>query len=305
MAALTETNKSYTGSKCVFVVGPTASGKSAWALQQAEKYNGSIVNIDSIQLYKDLIIGSAAPSEKEKVRAPHYLYSYVAAPKEMTAADYVKDFYQLLETNIKFPLFIVGGSGFYIQALEKGMFDVNPIPEEFRKGIEDELAFEGPEKLYAELKKKDPNSKIHINDHYRLVRAIEIIRYAGGTPSQLKLAETNKNEFPFEYIKVGFDFEKSEFEKRVILRTRKMIEDGIIEETKKFYDLNMTEWSPLQSVGYKETLEFLHSAKNKDWLFEAINQSTMQLIKKQKTWFKRDSSILWSNQEQLLKQFIS
>ena len=182
MAASTKTVGPQIDSRCIFVIGPTASGKSAWALQQAEKYNGSIVNIDSIQLYKDLIIGSAAPNEKERAIAPHYLYSYVAAPKEMTAADYVKDFYQLLETNIKFPLFIVGGSGFYIQALEKGMFDVKPIPEELRKGIENELAIEGPAKLYAELKEKDPNSKIHINDHYRLVRAIEIIRHTGEIP---------------------------------------------------------------------------------------------------------------------------
>lgn len=305
MAASTKAIDLVTGSKCIFVIGPTASGKSAWALRQAEKYNGSVVNIDSIQLYKDLIIGSAAPTEKEKARAPHYLYSYVEAPQEMTAADYVRDFYQLLKTNIKFPLFIVGGSGFYIQALEKGMFDVKPVPEELKKNIENELTSHGPEKLYAELKEKDPHSKIHINDHYRLVRAIEIIRHTGEVPSLLKTEKANKNEFPFEYIKIGFDFEKSEYENRVKLRTRKMIEDGIVEETKKFYDLNMTEWTPLQSVGYRETLEYLRASKNTEWLFEAINQSTLQLIKKQKTWFKRDRSILWSNRELLLGQFLS
>lgn len=294
------------GQKCIFVLGPTASGKSAWALRQAEKYNGSVVNIDSIQLYKDLIVGSAAPTEEEKKRAPHYLYSYVAVPREMTAADYLVDFYQLLKNELKFPLFIVGGTGFYIQALEKGMFNIEPIPVEFRKKIEEELVQNGSAALYSELKEKDPNSKIHINDHFRLVRAIEIIRHTGKIPSQLRATpESNKNEFPFEYIKVGFDFEKTQFEKLIKLRTRKMIEGGIIEETRKFYDLKISEWAPLQSVGYRETLEFLRSGQSKDWLFEAINQSTMQLIKKQKTWFKRDRAILWSNQEQLLEQFLS
>lgn len=289
------------------MVGPTASGKSGWALEQAIKYDGSIVNIDSVQFYKDLLIGSAAPTEAEKKQVPHYLYSYVEAPLEMTAGMYLKDFYELLErSDVKFPLFIVGGTGFYIQALEKGMFNVEPIPEEFRKSIEDELAENGPEKLYLELKQKDPDSKIHLNDHFRLVRAIEIIRYTGQIPSKLKSRpENNKNELPFDFIKVGFNFEKPVFEDRVKLRTAKMIQEGIIEETSSFFNKGFADWSPMQSVGYKETLVYLTEQKNKEWLFEAINQSTMQLIKKQKTWFKRDDAILWSNQSNCLAQFLS
>lgn len=275
-------------------------------MQQAEIYNGSVVNIDSIQLYQDLLIGSAAPTLAEKKRAPHYLYSYVQAPKEMTAGDYLKDFYSLLKTEVKFPLFIVGGTGFYVRALEKGMFDIEPASVEFRKNIEAELLQNGPELLYRELQEKDPDAKIHINDHYRLIRAIEIIRHTGLRPSRLRaIPEANKNGLPFSYIKIGFDFEKSKYEEQVKLRTRNMISNGIIEETLKFYELNLKDWSPLRSVGYKETMEFLQSSKSKEWLFEAINQSTMQLIKKQKTWFKRDGSILWSNHEQQLKQFLS
>lgn len=302
MAELTESPEK----KCIFVVGPTASGKSAWALEQATKYNGSIVNIDSIQLYKDLLIGSAAPTMAEQNRVPHFLYSYVEAPREMTAGDYLKDFYQLLKRDLKFPLFIVGGTGFYIQALEKGMYNIAPVPEEFRKSIETELASVGAEKLYSELKEKDPDSKIHINDHYRLVRAIEIIRFSGEIPSRLRgISAANKNEFPFSFIKVGFDFEKSKYADLVKSRTKKMIAGGIIEETRKFYDLNMADWAPLQSVGYKETIEYLRTSQSNTWLYENINQSTMQLIKKQKTWFKRDLAILWSNQERELRQFLS
>lgn len=292
--------------KCIFVLGPTASGKSAWALDQAQKYNGSIVNIDSIQLYQDLIVGSASPTLNEKKIVPHHLFNYVEAPKEMTAGEYVRDFYELIKSDVRFPLFIVGGTGFYIQALEKGMYDLEPVPESFRRKIETELHQQGPARLYEELLQSDPESKIHINDHYRLVRAIEIIRFTGKSPSQLKKeSEKNKNEFPFLYKKIGFDFEKIELEKRVKLRTKNMIENGIIEEVKYFCDKQMNDWSPLQSVGYKETLEYLTQHYTKDWLQEAINQSTMQLIKKQKTWFKRDTSILWSNQESALNQFLS
>ena len=297
-----------TSQKCIFVVGPTASGKSAWALEQAKKYNGSIVNVDSVQFYKDLVVGSAAPSDDEKKQVPHYLYSYVEAPNEMTAGQFIRDFYQLLEEkkDIKFPLFIVGGTGFYIQALEKGMFDVEPIPEEFRQKIEDELEVKGATELHAELLRQDPQSKIHVNDHYRLVRAIEIIRFTGKTPSELKENQSaNKNEFPFPYIKVGFDFEKEIFVERVQKRTQAMVNSGIVEEVSAKIQQGHQSWSALQSVGYKETLEFLLTGQNKEWLTSAIQQSTMKLIKKQKTWFKRDSTILWSKQSEELAQFLS
>jgi tRNA dimethylallyltransferase len=291
--------------KCIFVVGPTASGKSAWALEQAEKFGGSIVNIDSVQFYKGLEIGSAAPTETDKKRAPHFLYSYVEAPKEVTAAKYIEDFYNLVDSKtVKFPLFIVGGTGFYIQALEKGMFDIEPVPEEFRQQIEKELIEKGAESLHEELLEKDPVSKIHVNDHYRLVRAIEIIRFTGKTPSGLKL-EPGKNAFRFPYIKIGFDFEKEIYRKRVAYRTRDMIASGIVEETKKFLDRGFQDWAPLQSVGFKETVEYLNEGRCAEWLQESIEQSTMQLIKKQKTWFRRDATVLWSNHESELAGFLS
>ena len=108
--------------KVIFVVGPTASGKSALAMQLAKKFNGSIINIDSVQFYEGLIVGSAAPSEEEKKQVPHYLFSYVKAPDEMTAGQYIRDFYELIESGkVTSPLFVVGVTGFYVQSLEKGM----------------------------------------------------------------------------------------------------------------------------------------------------------------------------------------
>ncbi len=292
MAALT--NKSQ--NKIIFVVGPTASGKSAWALKQAKKFQGSIVNIDSVQFYKGLEVGSAAPTAADLAEVPHYLYGYVSAPQEVTAGRYIQDFYALLENDIRFPLFVVGGTGFYIQAIEKGMFDVEPIPEEYRKAIESELAELGPEKLFAELKEKDPESKIHLNDHYRLVRAIEILRHSDKVPSQMKSQPTkNKNELKLPSIKIGFSFEKEIFAERVHLRTKQMIADGIINETTFFIKNGFENWAPLASVGFKECVQFVKDNLSTEWLQSAIEQGTMKLIKKQKTWFKRDEAILWSD----------
>lgn len=292
--------------KIVFVVGPTAGGKSAIALQEAVRSNGSIINIDSVQFYKGLDVGSAAPTEAEKKQAPHYLYSYVSAPEEMTAGKYIHDFYKLLEEpSLKFPLFIVGGTGFYIQALEKGLYDIEPIPEKIRVELENELAEKGAEALHAELKEKDPETQIHMNDHYRVVRALEIIRTTGKAPSQMKRDQDyKKNQLPFPYLKVGFSFAKDIFLERVKLRTQNMIEQGVIEETEFFLKHNFSEWSPLASVGFKETVQFLKENKTKDWLNDSIVQSTMKLIKKQKTWFKRDSSILWSEQQAHIQRFL-
>ena len=293
--------------RAIFVVGPTASGKSGFALEQAEKYGGSIINIDSVQFYSGLIVGAAAPTAAEKSRVPHHLYSYVKPPDEMTAGLYLRDFYKLIESSdLKFPLFIVGGTGFYIQALSKGMFDVEPVPIEVRLKLEAELANSGAEKLHRELLDRDPQSKIHVNDHYRLVRALEIIRHTGITPSELlsKPAE-NKYEIPFQSIKVGFDFEKSEYLVRVAKRTKQMIASGIVGETRAAFEAGFSDWAPMHSVGYRETLEFLSQNHSEEWLEAAIIQSTMQLIKKQKTWFKRDASVLWSNQAQQLDQFLT
>lgn len=292
--------------KVVFVVGPTAGGKSAAALEAASRAGGSIVNIDSVQFYQGLEIGSAAPTAEEKKQVPHYLYSYIPAPREMTAGKYLDDFYKLLEyPQLKFPLFIVGGTGFYIQALEKGLYDIEPIPENIRIEIEEELAVKGAEVLFAELKLKDPQTQIHVNDHYRLVRALEIVRTTGKTPSQMKAdQEYKKKQLPFAYIKTGYSFEKEIFHQRVQQRTRQMIKEGLIEETEYFLKHNFFDWSPLSSVGFKETVQFLQEGKTKDWLYENVVQSTMKLIKKQKTWFKRDGSILWSDQQAHIDRFL-
>lgn len=288
-------------------MGPTASGKSQWALNQAHRVDGSILNIDSVQFYKDLVIGAAAPSLEDKQRVPHYLYSYVEAPREMTAGNFLRDFYQLLETNkdLKWPLFIVGGTGFYIQALEKGMFDLPPGDQELQKKIENELAESGADFLHQELLKADPETKIHINDHYRLVRALEIWRSTNIKPSQFRRTIENKNSLKIPFIKLGFWQKKEEALMRVEARTDEMIKNGIINETKFFLDQGFSDWAPLNSVGYAETKTYLKENYMKEWLTQEINKSTMKLIKKQKTWFKRDSSILWSDGTTEQNQIIS
>lgn len=297
--------------KVVFVVGSTASGKSDWALRLAKKHNGSIVNIDSVQFYEGLVVGSAAPSESEKKEVPHYLYNYIQAPHEMTAGEFLRDFYKLLEKpDLKFPLFIVGGTGFYIQALEKGMFNIPEVSPEMKQQIEQEIAEFGVEKAYAELIAFDPTTKVHTNDAYRIGRALEVKRSFGKTMSELQAEfasddSTQKFQLKNPYLKIGRLLSKDLLQTRVCRRTELMLKSGIIEEVQAFLKLGFSDWAPLKSVGYFQVLQFLRresdfesestSEKSLQNLAEEIIQSTMKLIKKQKTWFKRDQTILWSD----------
>ncbi|MBC7457612.1 MAG: tRNA (adenosine(37)-N6)-dimethylallyltransferase MiaA [Bdellovibrionaceae bacterium] len=287
--------------KAIFVVGPTASGKSQLALAIAHKFGGSIINCDSIQSYNKLKIGSAGPSEEELKLVPHYLYSYVNPPQEVTAGQYLRDFHYLIETSkdLISPLIIVGGTGFYVQALEKGMYNVPPIQPELKQQIEDEIKEHGNVKAFKELTDFDPETKIHINDAYRIGRALEIKRAFNLKMSELKVqsllsddAET-KFKLPFPFIKIGVDVDREDLKENIAQRTKKMLKAGFIEEVKTLIEEGYADWAPMNSVGYFEIKEFLAGRVAESELEELINQSTRQLTKKQKTWFKRDPEITW------------
>lgn len=280
------------------MVGPTASGKSALALDFAVRTGGSIVNCDSVQFYNHLFIGSAAPTEEDKKKVPHFLYSYVNPPAEMTAGQYIRDFYRLLDNpEVQFPLYIVGGTGFYVQALEKGMYDVPEIPLELKNQIEEEIKTYGTQKFYEELKRFDPETTVHPNDGYRIGRALEIKRFFNLKMSDFhkKNESQLKNKLPFPFIKIGLQLDKEDALLKVNQRTLNMINQGLVEETKAILEQVSADWAPLNSVGYRETVMYIQNKIAKEDLAEAINLSTRQLIKKQKTWFKRDSSILWND----------
>jgi tRNA dimethylallyltransferase len=179
------------------------------------------------------------------------------------------------------------------------MYDVPEVSEEIKKEVLADFETFGADKMYTELKEFDPETELHPNDHYRVGRALEVKRAFNLKMSEFKnaVASENKNKLPYPSMKIGLTFEtedKEKFVHRVNLRTLKMLEEGIIEETKNY--LNQYEnWAPLSSVGYKETKDFLQGRLAREDLSVAITQATMKLVKKQKTWFKRDEAILWSD----------
>lgn len=293
--------------KVVFVVGTTASGKSDLALRLAQKFSGAIMNCDSIQLYQNLDIGSAKPSKAEQAIVPHFLFDLVPEGQEMTAGQYVKRGEETLkQIENQFPVvFVVGGTGFYFQALEKGMYPTGHADEAMKRQVEKEISTpEGALRLYAELKAKDPKAsqRIFPNDHYRLGRAIELMRIHGKSLTEVQTQfESEQRPFPYPLLKLGIKLSREQLEPRVKLRVEQMLKAGLIEEVQGLLQRNEASWAPLESVGYRETVEYLLrksaesaiSPMTREELQEKIIQNTLRLAKKQRTWFGRDADIHW------------
>ena len=289
--------------KVVFIQGPTAAGKSSLALKLAYEFHGAIINCDSVQVYRSLDIGSAKPTAEEMVLVPHYLYSYVPEGAKMTAGHFARDFHQCMnEIKDKFPVvFVVGGTGFYFLAVEKGMYSVKGQRPELRERIEVALK-ENPLAVYHELKAKDPEyaAKISPNDHYRITRAMEIIWGDGKTVTEAqKEFEKGGKDFPFPLMKLGVQLDREEYLPAVQRRTIEMLNRGLIDEVQALIQRGLGNWEALMTVGYHEALKFIRGEMSgADELLLAIVQSTMKLIKKQRTWFQRDKNIYWVRSDQ-------
>ncbi|MFN8945295.1 MAG: tRNA (adenosine(37)-N6)-dimethylallyltransferase MiaA [Pseudobdellovibrionaceae bacterium] len=300
--------------KAIFIAGPTASGKSQLALEiatflqnqtqiiQQPQKQIAIINCDSVQVYQDLLIGSASPEQSEKDLFPHYLYNYLQFPQEISLGNYYRDFAELIsKLDPSCVLIVVGGSGFYLQALEQGLFDMPPVPVHLRSEIQEDLLKKGAAVLYEELMAGDPETaqRIHINDHYRLTRALEVLR--GQQTTLTKAAMNRQKSFDLDVLKIALRLSKQELHSRVTARTKFMMKKGIVEETAEMLAKGRNEWAPLSSVGYLETKNFLQGNIASVGVLESlIIQKTMQLIKKQMTWFKSDSAIHWRTIDQTL-----
>ncbi len=295
----------------IFVVGPTATGKSAFAIEAAQEFGGEIINTDSVQVYKSVDIGTAKPSATEIKKVPHHLYSYVAEGETSTVGEFRRHALSVIEQGAKNGVkifFAVGGSGFYNQALEKGMYPVPQIPAEVREAINKKLEQDGLAALFQELQKRDPDyaDGISENDTYRIMRSLEIARHLQGTALPSKITDENtwsgiRKKFEreieknrsFDVMKVGIINPRLKIRRAVERRTSEMLEQGFVSEVKELRGRGLSKWAPMLSVGYKEVQAFLDGELDQAELPQKIVTSTMQLVKRQTTWFRRDNEIKW------------
>jgi tRNA dimethylallyltransferase len=285
-----------------FVLGPTGVGKSDFATELALQMGAVIVNCDSQQVYKDLNIGTAKPSNEQMAAVPHFFYDFIEPGIQYTAGEYRRDVLDFLDERRDISNYVfVGGSGFYAQSLTTEMYSIGKANEDVRAQIMEDFANVGLEGLFHELSLRDPDyaNKIGPRDRYRLLRSVEIVRATGKTPSEL-YQESEKSRNPlldrgFTIRKIALYMDKEALRERIRKRTQDMLRRGLIEETHALLNRGLGNWRPLNSVGYKEVREWLSGQFPREEILERIVMSTMKLCKRQMTWLKRDPEIEWIN----------
>lgn len=269
--------------KVIVITGPTAVGKTKLSIALAKKYNGEIINADAVQVYKGLNIGSAKVTEEEKENIPHHLLDIKDPQEDYTIYHYQKDcrtkIKEILSRN-KTPI-LVGGTGLYIKA---ALYDYK-LSEEKEKNTYDNLT---TEELYKELKKLDPTIQIDQNNRRRLIRAINYYK-----ENKTSITQNKTNTLLYKAIFIGLTADRQELYNKINSRVEKMIEEGLIEEVKLFYDQNIQTKPLLNAIGYKEIYKYLQGELKKEEAIEEIKKNSRHYAKRQYTFFNHQLPIKW------------
>jgi len=277
------------------ICGPTASGKSSLAIELALKNNGVIINADSQQVYRELPILTACPSQTDYETVPHKLYQFYDGAKRMDAAlwiEYAKEEIIKAFQNKQTP-YIVGGTGFYIKALTEGLSIIPTVPENIRKQVRNEGLHSKNSELYKILQKYDPDlcKKISSSDKQRILRGIEVFR-ATGTP--LSIWQKQKKVKPLPNIDFNLkiiDFEMPELEKRIKLRTEEMFKNGVIEEVKNLLSMDYPDNAAIfKVIGVPTIWKHLSGVISLEEAKTELNLLTRQYAKRQRTFFRTQLS---------------
>lgn len=283
----------------LFVLGPTASGKTDLAIEIAKRARAEIISADSVQFYRELEIGSARPTHDQMQEVRHHFVGHISVAEDYTAGAFERDALNLINENPTQPFVVCGGSGFYVQALQNGMYPIEKANPAIQAEIEADIDARGLDVVYEELKRRDPESaaKISKQDRYRIVRSIEILHSLGGqklSEMRREFEASRRHRFPGRQTRnFIIQANRAELLSRIERRTQAMLQAGLVEEVRALIAAGMGERPALQSVGYKETVEFLKSANvaghTEHDLADDIVQGTLRLAKKQRTWFSRYS----------------
>ena len=280
----------------VVILGPTSSGKTALSVRLAQKFDGEIVNCDSVAMYREFDIGTAKPSRVERAHVPHHLFDFVDPAQDVTAGEYSRQARQVLsEINSRHHLpIVVGGTGLYLRALLEGLFPGPQRSEELRQRLRERAARRSAGYLQRILARLDDAAaeKVHANDVPKLIRAIEV-RLA----SRQKMSELwQQGRDPlrgFRILRLGLDPDRPALYDRINQRAMRMFELGLIEETKAMTEKYGTSARPLASLGYKQAAQFLRGECTCEQALQATQQAHRNYAKRQMTWFRREPEVKW------------
>ena len=283
--------------KIICVVGPTASGKTGLGIELAKYFDGEVISADSMQIYCDMHIASAAPDDSETEGIPHHLVEFLPYGSSYTVADYVKAARQKIgeiASRGKTPI-IVGGTGLYINSLVNNVeFIESETDYELRERITKEYDLVGGAEMLSRLCEIDPDaaSKLHPNDKKRIIRAFEIYESTGNTKS-FNDEQSIKNESPYDACMIGITYrDREKLYERINLRVDLMLQNGLLDEAKSAYLKNLG-GGAVQAIGHKEFFEYFKEQISLEEAIENLKRSTRRYAKRQLTWFNKDERINW------------
>ena len=285
--------------KLVCVAGPTGCGKTRLGVELAKLLHGEVVSCDSMQLYRGMVIGTAAPTAEEVQGVPHHMVGTVDPNENYSVARYVEDSAKCVDdifSRGKQPI-VVGGTGLYLNALLAGhSFAGGDKDGDLRAELEGRWEREGGEALYAELSRIDPESAtaLHISDKKRILRALEVYYETGRTMAQHN-AETKALPPRYDSVRIGLSYKDREEMKRAIdRRVDKMVEAGLFDEVRALLASGVRrDTTAMQAIGYKEALGYLDGVCSREEAVDEIKLHSRQYAKRQLTWLRRDEGLNW------------
>lgn len=283
--------------KIIIICGPTASGKTSTAIRIAQTFKGEIIGADSMQVYKYMDIGTAKPTRSERSCVPHHLIDFIAPDEHFDAQKYTRLAHETVMKLYSHGIipFIVGGTGLYIKALVHGLFKTEASDPLIRNRLKEEARIYGLSFLYTQLNRKDPDTakRIHPNDTYRIIRALEVYELTGKRISEFHQGHRFKDN-PFEFLKIGLHINRDILYDRIDRRVDAMIDGGLFREVTELLEMGYSSGlKSMQSIGYRHLVDFIEGNCNWDETVQTLKRDTRRYAKRQLTWFKADPEIIW------------
>lgn len=280
----------------VVILGPTGSGKTALSLELATRFNGEIVNCDSVAMYREFYIGTAKPTPEEQARAPHRLFDVIEPTAYTTAGEYARmarETLREIQSRGALPI-VVGGTGLYLRALIDGLFPGPERSEELRERLRERAKERGPQHLHRILQRMDSSAatRIHANDVPKMIRALEVCLSAKRPMTEQWRSGRDALQ-GFNILRIGLDPHRADLYRRIPERVLAMFDAGLVEETRDLLQKYGAAARPLGSIGYKQVVQLLKGELDREAAVDAVQQAHRNYAKRQMTWFRREPDVMW------------
>ena len=283
--------------RLICILGPTGVGKTAMALELADRWGGEIVSADSMQVYRHMDIGTAKPTPEERRWIPHHLLDVVNPDEPFDVSRYIELAHGVIDCLQRQgkPVFVVGGTGLYIRALLGGLIDGPGADEALRRELKQQMNYQGKAHLYQRLRTRDPRAADRIDPHdgVRIIRALEVLELTGRSIVEHQQEHRFRDSL-YAALRIGLRLDRGLLNDRIERRTDRMIADGFVEEVRRLLGMGYTEsLKSMQSLGYRNMVSFLAGRQSLEEAVRLIKRDSCRYAKRQMTWFAADREVGW------------